>query len=142
MSVDYLAFKQTYKNDLLHYGIKRRSGRYPWGSGENPYQSEGGKKQEESRRFKNDEEKAKILRTGSATDIIKYQDELTTQELQNALNRIRIKRDLRNISREELSYGFTATDIAMKKVGKVKTWGKTWVDLYNIIEDILKILNS
>ena len=26
------------ENDILHYGIKRRSGRYPWGSGENPYQ--------------------------------------------------------------------------------------------------------
>ena len=24
--------------DILHYGIKRRSGRYPWGSGEDPYQ--------------------------------------------------------------------------------------------------------
>lgn len=23
---------------LMHYGVKRRSGRYPWGSGENPYQ--------------------------------------------------------------------------------------------------------
>lgn len=27
--------------DLQHYGIKRRSGRYPWGSGENPYQHSG-----------------------------------------------------------------------------------------------------
>lgn len=26
---------------LMHYGIKRRSGRYPWGSGENPYQRSG-----------------------------------------------------------------------------------------------------
>lgn len=25
-------------NEFYHYGIKRRSGRYPWGSGENPYQ--------------------------------------------------------------------------------------------------------
>ncbi len=25
-------------NELLHYGIKKRSGRYPWGSGDNPYQ--------------------------------------------------------------------------------------------------------
>lgn len=25
-------------NSLRHYGIKRRSGRYPWGSGEDPYQ--------------------------------------------------------------------------------------------------------
>ena len=29
-------------NDILvHYGVKRRSGRYPWGSGEDPYQHTG-----------------------------------------------------------------------------------------------------
>ena len=29
-------------NDVLvHYGVKRRSGRYPWGSGDNPYQRSG-----------------------------------------------------------------------------------------------------
>ena len=26
---------------LYHYGTKRHSGRYPWGSGENPYQHDG-----------------------------------------------------------------------------------------------------
>lgn len=26
---------------LMHYGVKRRSGRYPWGSGDNPYQRSG-----------------------------------------------------------------------------------------------------
>lgn len=26
---------------LIHYGVKRRSGRYPWGSGETPYQHSG-----------------------------------------------------------------------------------------------------
>ena len=29
------------KNILMHYGVKRRSGRYPWGSGDNPYQHSG-----------------------------------------------------------------------------------------------------
>lgn len=29
------------KDILMHYGIKRRSGRYPWGSGDNPYQHSG-----------------------------------------------------------------------------------------------------
>lgn len=24
-------------NDITHYGMPRRSGRYPWGSGERPY---------------------------------------------------------------------------------------------------------
>lgn len=26
---------------LMHYGMPRRSGRYPWGSGDNPYQRSG-----------------------------------------------------------------------------------------------------
>ena len=28
-------------DSLMHYGVKRRSGRYPWGSGDNPYQHSG-----------------------------------------------------------------------------------------------------
>ena len=28
-------------NELMHYGVKRRSGRYPWGSGDNPFQHSG-----------------------------------------------------------------------------------------------------
>lgn len=32
--------EQTGLYELYHYGVKRRSGRYPWGSGEDPYQHE------------------------------------------------------------------------------------------------------
>lgn len=32
--------RKLYSEYLMHYGTKRRSGRYPWGSGENPYQHE------------------------------------------------------------------------------------------------------
>ena len=32
--------KELY-DELYHYGIKRRSGRYPWGSGDDPYQHSG-----------------------------------------------------------------------------------------------------
>lgn len=28
-------------DELMHYGVKKRSGRYPWGSGDNPYQHSG-----------------------------------------------------------------------------------------------------
>lgn len=28
-------------DELLHYGMPRRSGRYPWGSGKDPYQHSG-----------------------------------------------------------------------------------------------------
>ena len=30
-----------FEDELYHYGTKRHSGRYAWGSGENPYQHEG-----------------------------------------------------------------------------------------------------
>ena len=33
--------KPPLEDVLMHYGIKRRSGRYPWGSGENGYQHSG-----------------------------------------------------------------------------------------------------
>lgn len=29
------------EQSLMHYGVKRRSGRYPWGSGDNPFQHGG-----------------------------------------------------------------------------------------------------
>lgn len=29
------------KGNILHYGVKRKSGRYPWGSGDDPYQKNG-----------------------------------------------------------------------------------------------------
>lgn len=32
---------QVTEDILMHYGMPRRSGRYPWGSGENPYQHRG-----------------------------------------------------------------------------------------------------
>ena len=33
--------EQEQKDELTHYGTPRHSGRYPWGSGENPYQRNG-----------------------------------------------------------------------------------------------------
>lgn len=39
-SKDYILKYEEPKKDVLeHYGIPRKSGRYPWGSGDNPYQS-------------------------------------------------------------------------------------------------------
>ena len=35
---DYLGYERAKNDWLAHYGTKTHSGRYPWGSGENPYQ--------------------------------------------------------------------------------------------------------
>ena len=42
---DFLVDNKELLNDhLAHYGLPRRSGRYKWGSGKDPYQSTGGKR--------------------------------------------------------------------------------------------------
>lgn len=42
---DFLVDNQELLNDHLeHFGLPRRSGRYKWGSGKDPYQSTGGKR--------------------------------------------------------------------------------------------------
>lgn len=40
-SEDDLSEPEAVSDELMHYGVKRRSGRYPWGSGDNPYQHSG-----------------------------------------------------------------------------------------------------
>lgn len=41
MPVEVYGYDVEEENDLIQYGMPRRSGRYPWGSGENPYQRTG-----------------------------------------------------------------------------------------------------
>ena len=36
--------RELFDDHLEHYGLPRRSGRYKWGSGKDPYQSTGGKR--------------------------------------------------------------------------------------------------
>lgn len=162
--MDYLAFKRVYHDDLLHFGIKRRSGRYPYGSGERPYQGEPkGKKikgKEKDRRkreddavrkdityskkeFKSKEEKRKFLDTASnATEVLQYRDQLTQKEMSDALDRIKTIRELSGISKKEIDAAWDAVDDAVKKVGKVKNWAKTGVESYGVIQEIIQILNG
>ena len=38
LDIYYAALMDDIDDDVCHYGKKRRSGRYPWGSGKDPYQ--------------------------------------------------------------------------------------------------------
>lgn len=57
---------------LMHYGVKRRSGRYPWGSGENPYQHSGdflSRYEELKNQGLGEKDIAKVMGFGSTTDL-------------------------------------------------------------------------
>lgn len=38
---EFMFYEKPSLDELMHYGTPRHSGRYPWGSGENPYQRTG-----------------------------------------------------------------------------------------------------
>lgn len=101
---------------------------------------ERGKVTEEDRqRYEKTKEKA--LRLGKASDIIKFRNELSKKDIDDALNRLETDRRLA----EALSYektGFDKIDSVMKKVGKMTDWANTGVKAYDQYQKIQKILNG
>lgn len=96
---------------LLHYGIPRKSGRYPWGSGEDPYQS--------SRSFKFLKEYTELKNSGlySNTEIAKKMGMSTTELRNNITWARREEREYRHNAVKAMSeQGVPNTEIA-KRLG-------------------------
>ena len=68
----------SYQNELYHYGTPRHSGRYPWGSGERPYQGDGIIRSSRLRSYEKKKEGAELKKvsksiTSIETPIIRIQ---------------------------------------------------------------------
>ena len=68
---------------LVHYGIPKKSGRYPWGSGKRPFQGDG--------------EVAPSNRV-NPRDVKKNMDSMSDAELQKAINRINMQRQVESMN--------------------------------------------
>lgn len=139
------------------------SGRYPLGSGERPYQKFEGsrrrsssisdyiksrkqkRKQDEENRKRLEYEEAKrlhdldkerVLKKGTATEVLKYQGELTNQELQNAFYRLNLESQLKNLSQKEMKSAIDKFDKVMKTIKTGTDWIKIATDSYNAIAAI------
>lgn len=129
------------RKSLEHYGIKRRSGRYPWGSGANPKQREGTKKVNLSKMSKEERHEA-LLKTSKASAIYKYRKELSDKELKMVVerieNRVNMERRLKALSDREKNKNIEAANKAINKVLKydetalkVGQHVSRWYDLVN-----------
>ena len=150
------------EEDLAHYGKPKRSGRYPWGSGENPYHHGRSnpfgrlkakknekklakkRKQEKARKAmekpvetaeQREERKRQALKTGTATDIAPFLKEMSTQEIRQARERLEEQEKFMKLVVKETPEAQRAEkmDRYMRKIEKATNYANTGIDAYNVI---------
>lgn len=92
--------------------------------------------EEEQKKRQHDADKERVLREGSATEVMKYQGELTNQELQNAFTRLNLETQLRGLSQKEMKSAMDKVDNIMKTIKTGTEWAKIGTDTYNTIAAI------
>lgn len=132
-------------NDLYHIGMPRRSGRYKWGSGKNPYHhgtstASGQKRKHPSLFRKNkvvkkevirkptEKQKSNIITSADPKQIQKYKKFLSNNELDAAIKRVNLDKTINKLTAEEKHKGlkkfeemsdtFNRTAMAVDKIAK------------------------
>lgn len=97
----------------------------------------------EEERSRYEANKQRVLREGSARDILPYINELSTNDINNAVNRLKAINELQKLSdaefKKESERGWNTVNSVMKKVGNVKDWTKTGVELWENIDKAMKL---
>lgn len=118
------------KDELMHYGMPRRSGRYPWGSGKEPYQHSGDWLSRVETLKKKGYNQKRIIEEMNSYNKDHGYDILSTTELRT-LNAIasnqRSMDNIRTAQRLRDKEGMTTQEIA-EKMGQPWSTVKGWLD--------------
>ena len=88
-------------NYLEHYGLPRRSGRYPWGSGSRPFQGDSAAaKSSGSTKSSGKSGKTGLFKKGKTKTKSSEEDlsEISSEELQKKINRIQLEKQYRDLT--------------------------------------------
>ena len=102
--------------------------------------AEKAKQAELQRKF--DEEKEKVLRSGKASEILKYKGQMTNAEMQTAIDRIDKESRLYGLSQKEQKTAWDKLDNIFDKVGKITNWVNKAADGYTAVDKLLKKFNG
>ena len=86
--------------------------------------------------------KQKALKTGSATEVLKFKGDLTQQEMQSAISRIRWEQDMANLSAKETASGKTKADEFFNKVEKATKYADTSIKAWNTVANVYNAVNE
>ena len=87
-------------------------------------------------------EKQKALRTGNATDVLKFKNELTPQELQAVVSRLNYEQRLSEISKKEIKTGMDKVSSIMNNIEKLSDATEKGIKAWNTMAKINNSLNS
>lgn len=90
----------------------------------------------ENERKKHEADKERVLRSGTATEVLQYKGELTNKELNEAVERLRLENNLTSMSAKEIKRNLDKIDSLMKDVQTITNWGKIATDTYNTIAKV------
>lgn len=150
-------------NELYHHGRKGQQ----WGVSNGPpyplnrkglsyYFKKNKVTKEDRKRIKEEEEAKKrqvyeeeleknkdnVLRSGKASDILKYQGRLTNRELQDAVSRLNLEKTLKDYSSKEKQDSLKKMDDLMKTVSTVTKWTNDGIKAWNTIANISNSLSG
>lgn len=83
-----------------------------------------------------DADKERVLRKGTASELMKYQGRLTNQELQSAYTRLNLEAQIKSLSERETRTTMDKIDRIMKNVKVGTEWAKIGTETYNTIASI------
>lgn len=86
--------------------------------------------------------KKKAIESGSASDVIKFKGKLTTSEMQTALNRINLEKQLSDLSAKERKSAVDKIAKVMDKVGTIRNATEKGIDAYNTAAKIFNSFNK
>lgn len=86
--------------------------------------------------------KQKALKSGSAKDVLKFKGDLTQQEMQSAISRIRWEQDMQNLSGKEISKGQAKADELFNKVEKATKYADTSIKAWNTVANVYNAINK
>ena len=134
-------------NYLEHYGIPRRSGRYPWGSGSRPFQGDSpAAKSSGKTKTSGKSGKTGLFKKGKTKTRSSEEDlsEISSEELQKKINRIQLEKQYRDLTTKPktVSKGRQILDSILESSSKnIGTQLATYL-MGNMVNSVAKALGS